>query len=176
MKTLLWLVALALLVSAAPAAAQEEPSAAPGKAYSQRDVEKRAEAYYAFTMGHLYEEFYEATSRTEYANQAIEFYKKAYALDPKSPVIGERLAEIYFKSQRIRDAVLEAQEIIRQDPDNLPARRLLARIYIRTLGDLSAAAGQRETVSRAIEQYREILRIDPADTESALWLARLYRL
>jgi len=176
MKSLLCSVAFALLVSAAPAGAQEKPSAAPGKAYPQRDVEKRAEAYYAFTMGHLYEEYYEATSRTEYANQAIEFYKKAYALDPKSPVIGERLAEIYFKSQRIRDAVLEAQEIIRQDPDNLPARRLLARIYIRTLGDLSAAAGQRETVSRAIEQYREILRIEPTDTESALWLARLYRL
>src|SRR5207245_8346878 len=89
---------------------------------------------------------------------------------------GERLAEIYFKSQRIRDAVLEAQEILKRDPDNLPARRLLAHIYVRTLGDLSGAAGQRETVGRAIEQYREILRIDPSETEAALWLARLYRL
>jgi len=164
--------------SAAPAqAAQEKPSAtAPAPAYSQLDREKRAEAYYNFAMGHLYEEFYEATSRSEYATQAIESYKKAYELDPKSPVIGERLAEIYFKTQRIRDAVLEAQEILKGDPDNLPARRLLARIYVRTLGDMSAAAGQRETMARAIEQYREILRIDPGDTEAALWLARLYRM
>ena len=29
---------------------------------------------------------------------------------------------------------------------------------------------------RAIEQYKEIYRLDPTDTESALWLARLYRL
>ncbi len=72
--------------------------------------------------------------------------------------------------------MIEAQEIIKRDPDNLPARRLLARIYVRTLGDLSAAAGQRETVTRAIEQYREILRIEPGDTDAALWLARLYRL
>jgi tetratricopeptide (TPR) repeat protein len=166
---------LAREVSSGPA--EDKPSdTAPDKAYSQPDAQKRAEAYYNFTMGHLYEEFYEATSRSEYANQAIEFYKKAYELDPKVQVIGERLAEIYFKSQRIRDAVLEAQEVIQHDPDNLPARRLLARIYIRTLGDLSAAAGQRDTVARGIEQYREILRIDPSDTDSALWLARLYRL
>ena len=180
MKTLSWPVALSLvawLVLAGPAAAQDAASAAtPGKAYSQQDAQKRAQAYSAFTMGHLYEEYYEATSRSEYANQAIEFYKKAYELDPGSAVIRERLAEIYFKSQRIRDAVIEAQEIIKRDPDNLPARRLLARIYVRTLGDFSAAAGQRETVTRAIEQYREILRIEPGDTDAALWLARLYRL
>jgi tetratricopeptide (TPR) repeat protein len=182
MKTLLGSVALSLwLVAGSPAAsaapAQRTPAAAPpANVYSQPDTQKRAEAYYNFTMGHLYEELYEATSRSEYANLAIESYKKAYELDPRSPVIGERLAEIYFKSQRIRDAVLEAQEILKHDPDNLPARRLLARIYVRTLGDLSAAAGQRETVARAVEQYREILRMDPGDTEAALWLARLYRL
>ncbi|MFY9585337.1 MAG: tetratricopeptide repeat protein [Candidatus Acidiferrales bacterium] len=180
MRSLSWPVAISLvawLVLAGPAAAQDAPSAAtPGKAYSQQDAQKRAEAYSTFTMGHLYEDYYEATSRSEYANQAIELYKKAYELDPGSAVIRERLAEIYFKSQRIRDAVIEAQEIIKRDPDNLPARRLLARIYVRTLGDLSAAAGQRETVTRAIEQYREILRIEPGDTDAALWLARLYRL
>jgi tetratricopeptide (TPR) repeat protein len=31
-------------------------------------------------------------------------------------------------------------------------------------------------VNKAVEQYREIYRLDPTDTESALWLARLYRL
>ena len=30
--------------------------------------------------------------------------------------------------------------------------------------------------ARAIEQYKEIYRLEPSDTESALWLARLYRL
>src|SRR5262249_16448253 len=61
----------------------------------------RADAYYNYTMGHIAEQQYEATSRTEYATQAIEYYKKAYALDPKSPVIGERLAEMYWKAQRV---------------------------------------------------------------------------
>jgi Flp pilus assembly protein TadD len=136
----------------------------------------RAEAYYNYTMGHIYEQQYEATSRAEYATQAIEAYKKAYALDPKSPVIGERLAEMYWKAQRIHDAVSEAQEILKRDPDDVQSRRLLGRIYLRSLGDLSAGNTQSETVSKAIEQYREIYRLDPSDTESALWLARLYRL
>ena len=117
MKTLLRWVAVAWLVGAGsvaagaaqvPQAAQGKvPAASADKSLSQREVDRRAEAYYAFTMGHLYEEYYEASSRTEYANLAIEFYKKAYELDPSSAVIRERLAEIYFKSQRIRDAVLE---------------------------------------------------------------------
>jgi tetratricopeptide (TPR) repeat protein len=136
----------------------------------------RAEAYYNFTMGHIYEQQYEATSNAEYAMQAIEAYKKAYALDPNSQVIGERLAEMYWKAQRTHDAVAEAQEILKRDPDNLQSRRLLGRIYLRSLGDVSASNGQPETVDRAVEQYREIHRLDPSDTESALWLARLYRL
>src|SRR5579871_4975633 len=136
----------------------------------------RADAYYDFTMGHVYEQQFENTSKPDYATQAIEFYKKAYALDPKSPVIGERLAEMYWKARREHDAIAEAQEILKRDPNDVPTRRLLARIYIRSLGDLSSNGGQSEVADRAIEQYKEIYRLEPTDTESALWLARLYRL
>jgi len=138
----------------------------------------RADAYYYFTMGHIYEQQYEASSAAEYATQSIDAYKKAYALDPKSPVIGERLAEMYWKANRIREAVDEAQEILKRDSSDVPSRRLLGRIYLRKLGDLNGnnSSGQSEVLQRAIEQYREIYRLDPTDTESALWLARLYRL
>ena len=136
----------------------------------------RADAYFNFTMGHIYEEQYENTSKAEFATQAIDFYKKAYAADPKSPVIGERLAEMYWKAQRIREAINEAQEVLKRDPNDVPTRRLLARIYLRSLGDLSAGSGQSEMAGKAIEQYQAIRRLDPSDTESALWLARLYRL
>jgi tetratricopeptide (TPR) repeat protein len=144
----------------------------------------RAEAYYNFTMGHFYEQQYEATSRAEFATQAIDAYKKAYALDPKSPVIGERLAEMYWKAQRTHDAISEAQEILKRNPNNVPTRRLLGRIYLRSLGAAGggqtevteASGGQSEFLPRAIEQYREIYRLEPTDSESALWLARLYRL
>jgi tetratricopeptide (TPR) repeat protein len=142
------------------------------------DSANRGDAYYDFVMGHYYAQEYQVTSHAEDVNKAIDFLKKAYALDPNSQQIGDELAEIYFQSQRIRDAVTEAQSILGKDPDNLAARRLLARIYVRTLGDLSdtSAQGQRDTIARAAEQYREIVRLDPTDTDAALWLARLYRL
>jgi tetratricopeptide (TPR) repeat protein len=136
----------------------------------------RAEAYFNYTMGHIAEQQYESSSRAEYATQAIDYYKKAYALDPKSPVIGERLAEMYWKAQRVHDAELEAQALLKRNPEDAQTRRLLGHIYLRSLGNAGETAGQAETVSRAVEQFKEVVRLDPADAESALWLARLYRL
>jgi tetratricopeptide (TPR) repeat protein len=174
--------------TAAPQQAQATPqSAPPGSLLSEESgitqapaaegkPSDRSDAYYNFTMGHVYEQQFENSSKPDFATQAIEFYKKAYALDPKSPVIGERLAEMYWKARRERDAINEAQEILKRDPNDVPTRRLLARIYIRSLGDLSTNGGQSEVADHAIEQYKEIYRLEPTDTESALWLARLYRL
>lgn len=159
---------------AAPAVKQNQENAADSSAAAKPSP--RANAYYDFTMGHIYEQQYENTSKAEYATLALDFYKKAYAADPKSPVIGERLAEMYWKAQRIREAIGEAQEVLKRDPNDVPTRRLLARIYLRSLGDLSPGTGQSEAAGKAIEQYKEIRRLDPTDTESALWLARLYRL
>lgn len=152
---------------------QAKPGTTPSK--SPAAPSPRADAYYNFAMGHLFEQQFEATSQPEFATQAIDAYKKAYALDPKSAVIGERLAEMYWKAQRVHEAVTEAQGLLKRDPNDLPTRRLLGRIYLRSLGDLSSSA-QSEMAQRAIEQYREVYRLDPTDSESALWLARLYRL
>src|ERR1041384_4766011 len=148
-----------------PIAAQQRPSPSPTAPASPAapttqtppagavpDSDRRAETYYNITMAHLYEQAYGTSNRSEDANRAIEFYKKAYALDPASPVIGEQLAEMYFMAQRIRDAVTEAQAILRRDPSNLGTRRLLARIYIRSLGDLTKLSDQQETTALAIEQ------------------------
>jgi tetratricopeptide (TPR) repeat protein len=162
---------------ALPAAAQRPAAAGPDSTVlTQPDVDRRSAAYYQFTLGRFYEERYDVTGRSDYANQAIALYKKAYEMDPRSDVIGERLAETYAKAQRIREAVIEAQGIIKADPENLPARRILARIYVRTLGDPDSASPESETLTRALEQYREIVRLDPDDVESALWLGRLYRI
>jgi len=137
----------------------------------------RADAYYNFTMGHLYELEYEQTSQPDFATKAIDAYKKAYALDPQSPIIGERLAEMYWKAQRQREAVNEANEILKHNPDDLPTHRLLGRIYLRSLGDINGASGvQTEMVVKAISEYSEVHRLDPSDQEASLWLARLYRL
>jgi tetratricopeptide (TPR) repeat protein len=170
--------AAALLFTSPSLLAQQPPSVAKKpaeKVATPAESDTRADAYYNFAMGNYYEELYEESSRSEHATLSIEHYKKAYALDPHASVIGERLAGMYAKSQRIRDAVLEAEELLKREPDNVVARRLLARIYVHTLGERSTPSGSKETIARAIEQYREILRLDSSDIESALWLARLYR-
>ena len=137
----------------------------------------RADAYYDFAMGRLYELQYEQTSQADLATKAIDAYKKAYALDPNSPIIGERLAEMYWQAQRVRDAVNEANEILKHNPDDLPTHRLLGRIYLRSLGDINGSAGvQTEVVAKAITEYSEVHRLDPSDEDASLWLARLYRL
>ena len=167
--------ALAQNAATAPQAASQQ-SLEPANSDSPEPPSSRADAYFDYTIGHLAELQHEATSRSEYATQAIEYYKKAYALDPKSPVIGERLAEMYWKAQRVHDAELEAQSLLKLNPDDVQPRRLLGHIYLRSLGNAGESAGQSETVNRAIEQFKEVVRLDPSDSESALWLARLYRL
>ncbi len=182
MKTILPFAVLTFLCTA-PIAGAQAPSgsaAAPAPAQSKQDAtpagqSAHADPYYYFTMGHLDEQEYETTGRGELATKSIEAYKKALELAPNSPVIMERLAEIYAKSQHIRDAVAEAQEVLKIETDNVDAHRLLARIYVRTLGDLSAGDVQKENLAKAIEQFQAILKIQPDDSYSALWLARLYR-
>jgi tetratricopeptide (TPR) repeat protein len=183
MKTGRHLVLLSffLLIAGSSAGARQgknnsSAQASPGTPASGDQIATKAEAYYDFVMGHYFAQEYQITSRSEDANKAIDSLKKAFTLDPSSQQIGDDLAEVYYSSQRVRDAVVEAQSILAKDPDNLPARRLLARIYVRTLGDLTNTSGQRDTVAHAAEQYREILRLDPTDIDASLWLARLYRL
>jgi tetratricopeptide (TPR) repeat protein len=161
-----------------PASAQHQQKSDPSAKQapsSPGDANMRADAFYYFTTGHVNEMQFEVTGRSELATESIEAYKKALAIAPGSPVIMERLAEIYAKSQHIRDAVLEAQEVLKIEPDNVDAHRLLARIYVRTLGDLSAGDVQKENLDKAIVQFQAVLKSDPNDLSSALWLARLYR-
>ena len=177
----LWLVAFGGTASGQTvfAAAGQAQASPEGKGQNSGEVNatvsSRADAYFNYTMGHIAEQQYEQTSRSEYATQAIEYYKKAYALDPKSPVIGERLAEMYWKAQRVREAEAEAKGILQRDPNDAQTRRLLGHIYLRSLGEANSN-GQSEAVARAVEQFKEVVRLEPTDTESALWLARLYRL
>jgi tetratricopeptide (TPR) repeat protein len=183
MKTLLRIfavTALGIAPAAMTASAQTtQPQSTPAtpQAVQKREAPPpdRSDSYYYYTLGHLDEQQFELTGDGARANQAIDSYKKALELNPNSPVIMERLAEIYAKSQRIRDAVVEAQATLKIEPDNVDAHKLLARIYVRTLGDVNAGDVQRENLGKAIEQFQAILKLEPDDLYSALWLARLYR-
>lgn len=135
-----------------------------------------ADAYYHYSLGHMYEELAGLTGRADYINQAIDEYKLAMDADPFSSFLDTSLAELYAKTGRIRDAVLEAQSILKRDPNSIDAHKLLGRIYLRSLGDLQGGAQSQNVLKLAIEQYLEIVRLDPKDAENHLLLGRLYRL
>jgi tetratricopeptide (TPR) repeat protein len=136
----------------------------------------RAQSYYHYSLAHIYEEIMAITGRTDYASKAIAEYRQALASDPGSAYLNAGLAELYLKTGRIGDAVNEAQDIIKQNPDNLEARRLLGRIYLRSLGDMRSGAQSQNMLQLAIEQYQEIIKRDPKSLEDHLLLGRLYRL
>src|SRR3984885_9450109 len=177
---------LTLMLSffAAAASAQTNPSApAASKPTESKSAQAsphkvdHAASYYHYTLAHLYEEQVTAYGRSELANKAMEEYRLAIDADPSSEILTAGLAELYVKTGRIRDAVLQAQEIIKRDPNNLEAHKLLGRIYLRSLGDMPGNGNGSENVLKlAIEQYEEIVKIEPNNVDDHLLLGRLYRL
>jgi tetratricopeptide (TPR) repeat protein len=137
-------------------------------------VDKSA-AYYHYTMAHMYEEMVTAYGRSDLASKATEEYRLAIEADPSSEFLNSALAELYVKTGRIADAVKEAQDIIKRDPKNLEAHRLLGRIYLRSLGDMPGGNGSDNILRLAIDQYEQIVKLDPDSVDDHLLLGRLYR-
>jgi tetratricopeptide (TPR) repeat protein len=190
MKKQFWFVVIPLtgsflLAQNVPPAPADSPAAAsspsagtstPGSPAAKGKVPDRAAAYYHFALAHMYEEQVASYGRSELANKAIEEYRAAIDADPTSAYLTSGLAELYAKTGRIRDAVVEAQDIIKKNPNNLEARRLLGRIYLRSLGDMQAGNGSESVLKLAIEQYEQIIRLQPDSMDDHLLLGRLYRL
>ena len=176
---------LFLMISVASSAAvsQTSPSVQPDPAQpdakpaqsSPRKVDKAA-AYYHYTLAHMYEEMVTAYGRSDLATKATEEYRLAIDADPSSEFLTSGLAELYVKTGRIADAVKEAQDIIKRDPKNLEAHKLLGRIYLRSLGDMPGGSGSDNILHLAIDQYEQITKLDPDSVDDHLLLGRLYRL
>ena len=179
MKKLLWLCTL-LALSGSVLLAQDKAAkptdSAPVPAAPNRKAPDRAAAYYHFALAHMYEEQVATYGRSELANKAIEEYRAAIEADPTSEYLTSGLAELYARTGRIRDAVVEAQDILKRDPNNLEARRLLGRIYLRSLGDMQSGNGSQSVLKLAIEQYEQIIKLQPDSMDDHLLLGRLYRL
>ena len=168
-----------LLVAAAASFAQSASAPENTKQAEPSAAHKpdKAAAYYHYTLAHMYEEQVAVYGRSDLATKAIEEYRAAIEADPGSEYLTSALAELYAKTGRIRDAVLEAQDILKRDPNNLEAHKLLGRIYLRSLGDMqSGNNGSGSVLKLAIEQYEQIIKIEPDNVDDHLLLGRLYRM
>jgi tetratricopeptide (TPR) repeat protein len=160
------------------AAKPETKSAEPATNSAAPHKVDRASAYYHYSMAHIYEELVAVYGRSDLANKAIDEYRQAIEADPNSPYLTAGLAELYAKTGRIRDAVLEAQDILKKNPNNLEAHKLLGRIYLRSMGDVQGGSQSQNVLKLAIEQYEQIVKLE-TDTSNLvddhLLLGRLYR-
>ena len=167
-KALLFLVPLSCTVFAQTASTPADTTNAPDN--------NKAGAYYNFAMGRLYTELAASDGKqSDYVAKAIQHYKEALRLDPLESIIFEELTDLYLQTGRSRDATTLAEDMLKQNPDNLDARRMLGRIYTRALGDNSSGKIDEGNLKRAIEQYQLITQKDPKDADSWVMLGRLYR-
>jgi len=160
-----------LLIVASAAFAQQTPAPAPPAGQADK-----AAAYYDYSLGHLYSELAAAYgNRGEYFSKAAEAYRAALKADPSATFIAEELSDLYIQSGRLREAVLDAEDALKQNPNDLNSRRLLARIYTHLIGDSQTNQIDADMVKKAIEQYQKITEADPKDIESWIMLGRLQK-
>ena len=146
-----------------------QPAAAPPK------VDK-ASAYYHYTLAHMYaEQASMVGNRGDFVNKAIENYKEAIKADPTAAMLSEELSDLYIQSGRLRDAQTDAEDVLKQNPNDLNAHRLLARIFTRLIGDGKSGRVDENMLRRAIDQYQKITALAPADVSAWLMLARLHK-
>ena len=137
-------------------------------------VPDRAAAYYHYALAHSYEEMATNYNLSEYATRAVEEYKLALNADPTSQFLNSGLADLYFKTGKIKEAIVAAQDQIKKDPNNLDAHKLLGRIYLRSLGDGQAGGPSSQVLQLAIDEYSKIVALEPDSIEDRLLLGQLY--
>src|SRR5437870_4756477 len=137
----------------------------------------RATAYYHYALGHMFAEMagtYGARGN-DYVNQAIQNYKAAIKADPQTSMLAEELSDLYIATGRLKEAQNDAEEALKQNPKDVSARRMLARIFMRQIGDPQKNRIDEAMLKRTIEEFQKITELDPKDADAWLVLGRLYK-
>ncbi len=172
---------LALAAGLTPAYARQTAQVQTEEAVSQRPGSQpdgnldKAQAYYHYTLGHLYQERGAMLNRPDLLSKAIEELKLALQYDPTSSFLGMELADLYTLTGRWRNALQEAEDALNRNPDSPEVRKFLGRLYLRLLADERRQQVPADLQQKAIQQFEQIVAKDPNDTESQLILAQLYR-
>jgi tetratricopeptide (TPR) repeat protein len=115
-------------------------------------------------------------NRSDYIDRAISEYKQAITADPESLFLRVELAELYWRVARVGDAIHEAEDVLKSDPNYPDAHRVLARIYWHMLGENQGDKNNKENLGKAIEHMEALTRLQPSDLDSWQFLGHLYKL
>jgi tetratricopeptide (TPR) repeat protein len=127
-----------------------EPSQTAQEAKADKQVDRAA----------AMKKYLEAQSYEQANNvpKAIASYKEAIALDPSSPELRVALGALYLKERNVIDAESQAREAVQVAPDNLEARKLVARIYIAQ--SFVGNDFKKEKAQQAVKELEEIVKRD----------------
>ena len=154
-------------------AVPKAPAAGQQAAASTAD---HAQAYYHYMLARRYRELAGIYNRSDFVEKAISEYKAAMAADPGSLFLRTELAELYWRIGRVGDAVSGAEAVLKVNPNDADAHRLLGHIYLRTLSQGQTDQAAQDSLKKAIEQFEALVKNDPSDSDSNLILGRLYKL
>lgn len=162
----------AAIVAGAQTPAQKKAGSDTRQAAASPD---HAGAYYHYMLAQRYKDLAGIYNRSDYVERAITEYQKAIADDPDSLFLRVQLAELYWRTSRIQDAINEAQTVLKKNPNDVQAHRLLARVYLSSLGNSNSGGASQEMLQKTISEFETVYRLDPGDSQSALMLGRLYK-
>jgi tetratricopeptide (TPR) repeat protein len=133
-------------------------------------------AYYHYMLARRFKELAGIYNRSDYVDRAISEYKQAMEADPDSLFLRVELADLYWRISRIADAVREAEAVLKINPNQEDAHRLLGHIYLRNLGEAQPDTAAKLSLHKAIDHFEALTKLNPADTDSYVILGRLYKL
>ncbi|HEX9637492.1 MAG TPA: tetratricopeptide repeat protein [Acidobacteriota bacterium] len=143
-------------------AIRERAPEAPALAPQQVD---KAEAYRHFTMGRIKAEEGERSG-------AIEAYFRALKADPFATEIYLELTQLYYQSQPLEEVAERTRALVKAEPDNYTAHRLLATIYWAQLQHFERSESKR-LMDEAIDQLRWLTQAAPDEPWSYRVLGEL---
>ena len=135
----------------------------------------RAKAYYHYALAHLNMLRAADFGRQEYIRKALDHYDKAIAADPESDFLRLELVKFYGRTNRLDDAIAEAEKLLEGDPDNIEVRKVLGN-FLRSYAGSRRGSLDKDMLQRAVEQFERVLEIDPKDEDALLQLSTFYRI
>lgn len=163
--------AKALVLAGVLAAVCFAQSATPNQAPAKDD---HSAAYYNFAMGRLYALMAQAEGSQDYALKAIQFYKDCLKADPKASPAYEELTDLYLALSRPNDAATLAQDMLKQDPENVDAHRMLGRVYFNMISKGKDGQIDERALHLAMQEFQKVTEKDPKDADSWATLGKLY--
>ena len=151
------------------------PEQTPAAEQAQAPGPDHARAYYHYMLARRYKELAGIQNRGDLVERAISEYKQAMEADPDSLFLRVELAELYSRITRVGDAIREAEAVLKINPNEVDAHRLLAEIFFRSLAESQPEKTAKQSLHKAIEHLEAVTRLDSSDTGSFVLLGRLYK-